>query len=111
MAFKVRAVPAFDRSLAAALDFLDETDTSGKAALRLLSELKVVKKYLSAFPCMYAIREDESRAFGGAVCAARVGKFLAYYVVDENADEVVFYVLRHALADLDSVDWAGIAGS
>ncbi len=105
MAFKIRAVDRFDRQFGAALQFLEEADSSGKAPRRFIAEFKEVKGYLAQFPNMYAIREDESRAFGSAVRAARVSNFLIYYVVLEEKQEVVLYALRHQLADPERLDW------
>ncbi len=110
MPFKVKGTPVFDRSFAGAVDYLDRTDGSGKATRRFLSELKIIKGYISTFPFMYAIREDESRAFGTAVRAVRVSNFIAYYIVNEHAEEVVFYVLRHAFSDPDAIDWEALTG-
>ena len=110
MPFNVKGVLAFDRSFADAVNFLDRADDSGRATRRFLSEFKTVKGYVSTFPFLYAIREDESRAFGDAVRAVRIGNFLAYYAVDEKAEEVVFYYLRHVLSDPEATDWSSVAG-
>lgn len=110
MTFKLGSVPTFDRSFDAAVDFLDRADGSGKAKRRFLSEFKLVKGYIAVFPNMYAIREDESRAFGDAIRGARIGHFIAYYVVDEEAEEVVFYFLRHAFSDPEATDWSALDG-
>ena len=108
MAYKIRYAPAFKGSLDAALGFLDETDSSGNAARRLLAELKEVGGYLAAFPNMYAVREDESREVGRAIRVARVASYLLYYVVVDEDEEVILYTLRHQLADVDGVIWPAL---
>lgn len=108
MAYRIRYAPTSKESLDDAFAFLDGADATSKASRRLFAELKEVKGYLAVFPNMYAIREDESRSVGHAVRAAQVGGHLLYYVVLDQSEEVVFYLLRHRLADPDAMVWPSL---